>query len=71
MLITIGFPFLEVSRVSSHLSLQNMRLINAHTLALEEFFGASIPKYAILSHTWGSEEILLTDWTEIEALPKS
>uniref|UniRef100_A0A8H7NDY2 Heterokaryon incompatibility domain-containing protein n=1 Tax=Bionectria ochroleuca TaxID=29856 RepID=A0A8H7NDY2_BIOOC len=47
-----------------------MRLINAHTLALEEFFGASIPKYAILSHTWGSEEILLTDWTEIEASSK-
>ncbi|VUC31175.1 unnamed protein product [Clonostachys rosea] len=47
-----------------------MRLINAHTLALEEFLGASIPKYAILSHTWGSEEILLADWTEIEAASK-
>ncbi|CAH0045504.1 unnamed protein product [Clonostachys solani] len=47
-----------------------MRLINAHTLALEEFFGANIPKYAILSHTWGSEEILLTEWTEIEAASK-
>jgi len=29
-----------------------MRLINAKTLQLEEFMGASSPPYAILSHTW-------------------
>jgi hypothetical protein len=34
-----------------------MRLINARTKKLEEFFGDCIPKYAILSHTWGADEI--------------
>ena len=28
-----------------------MRLINAETLAMSEFFGDGIPKFAILSHT--------------------
>jgi hypothetical protein len=36
-----------------------MRLINVHTGVLEEFWGGQVsrPKYAILSHTWGSEEV--------------
>ncbi|KAM7196657.1 Heterokaryon incompatibility protein (HET) domain containing protein [Rhypophila sp. PSN 637] len=35
-----------------------MRLINTGTLTMEEFNDAShIPPYAILSHTWGTEEI--------------
>jgi hypothetical protein len=34
-----------------------MRLINCETLELEEFFGSNIPRYAILSHTWGDEEV--------------
>lgn len=34
-----------------------MRLINCDTLELEEFFGSNIPPYAILSHTWGSDEV--------------
>lgn len=34
-----------------------MRLVNTRTLRLEEFRGADIPQYAILSHTWGSEEM--------------
>ncbi|KAK3988201.1 beta transducin, partial [Cladorrhinum sp. PSN332] len=38
-----------------------MRLINASTLQLEEFFNSNTPKYAILSHTWGNEEISLAD----------
>ena len=33
-----------------------MRLINTSTLELEEFTG-DFPKYAILSHTWGDEEV--------------
>ena len=33
-----------------------MRLLNADTLAPHEFFGSGIPRYAILSHTWGSAE---------------
>jgi hypothetical protein len=39
-----------------------MRLINTRTLALEEFFGDQIPKYAILSHTWREDEVTYQDW---------
>lgn len=38
-----------------------MRLLNASTLALEIFFGDSVPKYAILSHRWNEEEVSLQD----------
>ncbi|TWU70972.1 hypothetical protein ED733_001703 [Metarhizium rileyi] len=38
-----------------------MRLINCSTLKLEEFVGEDIPPYAILSHTWQTEEVLLGD----------
>ncbi|KAF6841661.1 het domain-containing protein [Colletotrichum plurivorum] len=34
-----------------------MRLVNVDTLELEEFFDANIPRYAILSHTWGKDEV--------------
>lgn len=34
-----------------------MRLIEAQTLELHEFFENKVPPYAILSHTWGSEEV--------------
>jgi hypothetical protein len=34
-----------------------MWLINTRTFRLEDFVGSSIPQYAVLSHTWGSEEI--------------
>lgn len=34
-----------------------MRLINTRTLKLEEFNEVNRPPYAILSHTWGDEEI--------------
>ncbi|KAI1256181.1 hypothetical protein MGN70_002343 [Eutypa lata] len=39
-----------------------MRLLNVHTRKLEEFTGV-IPSYAILSHTWTSEEVSLQDLT--------
>ncbi|KAI4694050.1 uncharacterized protein J4E84_002630 [Alternaria hordeiaustralica] len=38
-----------------------MRLLNVNTRQLEEFFGDAIPLYAILSHTWGKEEVTLQD----------
>jgi hypothetical protein len=39
-----------------------MRLLNSQTLQLEEFIGdANVPPYAILSHTWGMEEVTLQD----------
>jgi len=47
-----------------------MRLIEATTLCLKEFYGDSTPPYAILSHTWGDNEVEVTfkDW---EDLPKA
>jgi hypothetical protein len=38
-----------------------MRLICARTLKLEEFIGEDVPSYAILSHTWGKDEVLFND----------
>lgn len=38
-----------------------MRLLNAKTRRLEEFHGDAIPSYAILSHTWGQEEVTFQD----------
>ena len=34
-----------------------MRLLHTKTLELHEFFGDEIPPYAILSHTWGEDEV--------------
>lgn len=42
-----------------------MRLINAATIKLVEF-SQEIPEYAILSHTWGRDEI---SFQEMEAEP--
>jgi hypothetical protein len=41
-----------------------MRLLqynNDGDLSLTEFFGSEIPKYAILSHRWGAEEVTFKD----------
>ncbi|KAI5862493.1 HET-domain-containing protein [Durotheca rogersii] len=38
-----------------------MRLIDVHSRKLKEFFNTKPPEYAILSHTWGSEEVILQD----------
>ncbi|KAK4160199.1 vegetative incompatibility protein HET-E-1 [Cladorrhinum sp. PSN259] len=38
-----------------------MKLINVNTREVEEFDGVPIPPYAILSHTWGPEEVTLAD----------
>lgn len=39
-----------------------MRLINTTTLILDEFLDGQIPHFAILSHTWGPEEVTFQDW---------
>ncbi|KAF9872328.1 hypothetical protein CkaCkLH20_10155 [Colletotrichum karsti] len=39
-----------------------MWLINAQTLALEEFLDNAAPSYAILSHTWKTEEVSFQDF---------
>ena len=38
-----------------------MRLFNVDTKQLELFYDADIPKYAILSHTWGKGEVTFQD----------
>lgn len=38
-----------------------MRLINAQSLELEDFFLGTKPQYAILSHTWGFNEVTYQD----------
>ncbi|KAI0862883.1 HET-domain-containing protein [Xylaria cubensis] len=38
-----------------------MHLLNVHTKQLQEFLGDRKPPYAILSHTWGDEEVLFQD----------
>jgi hypothetical protein len=38
-----------------------MRLLNVATKKLEEYFGDDIPPYAILSHTWGTNEVTFKD----------
>jgi hypothetical protein len=38
-----------------------MRLLNAETLEFAEFFDDDVPAYAILSHTWGREEVTYKD----------
>jgi hypothetical protein len=44
-----------------------MRLLNTSTGLFEEFIGTNIPAYAILSHTWGEEEISFKDMTTDES----
>ncbi len=44
-----------------------MRLINVSTFKLEEYNGRGIPEYAILSHTWGEDEISFTEFETPEA----
>lgn len=39
-----------------------MRLINARSLKIEEFGPRNLPKYAILSHTWGDYEPTFAEW---------
>ena len=51
----------KVDRLGYPAGSPNMRLINCTTLELEEYFGSNIPPYAILSHTWGDEEVTFGD----------
>jgi hypothetical protein len=43
-----------------------MRLIHTRTLELREFFDDNVPKYAILTHTWGNEEVGFQEWNAWE-----
>ncbi|KAF4626331.1 hypothetical protein G7Y89_g11828 [Cudoniella acicularis] len=51
-----------------------MRFINVKTLKFEEFIGEignGIPTYAILSHTWGKEEVSYSDYINQQSLQLS
>ncbi|KAI1210057.1 HET-domain-containing protein [Annulohypoxylon truncatum] len=39
-----------------------MRLLNCRTLKMKEFFDDNLPSYAILSHTWGDDEVSYQDF---------
>jgi hypothetical protein len=39
-----------------------MRLLNTTTYEIEEFIGSNIPPYAILSHTWEQDEVVLQEY---------
>ncbi|KAG5921176.1 hypothetical protein E4U42_005941, partial [Claviceps africana] len=41
-----------------------MWLINTATLTLELFHGRDVPPYAILSHTWGPEEVSFQEFQQ-------
>jgi hypothetical protein len=47
-----------------------MRLINVvpslERYEIHEFFGEKIPEYAILSHTWGAEEVTFQDMVRLD-----
>lgn len=38
-----------------------MRLLNTSTFQFREFHSSKVPHYAILSHTWGEEEVSFQD----------
>ncbi|KAJ5116243.1 hypothetical protein N7456_000591 [Penicillium angulare] len=44
-----------------------MRLINIWSLQLEEFMDHNIPRYAILSHTWGEDEVTFQDMQDADS----
>jgi ankyrin repeat protein len=44
-----------------------MRLLHTKYFKLQEFGGREVPNYAILSHTWGKEEVTLQDITTNKA----
>lgn len=48
-----------------------MRLLHARSKRLKQFSDNSIPKYAILSHTWGDSELTFEDLERLADLPPS
>ena len=49
-----------------------MRLLNTVTWQLRLFTSDhEIPPYAILSHTWGDDEVTLQQWEGLATVPKS
>ena len=44
-----------------------MRLLHTNALEVHEFHGQVIPKYAILSHTWGEEELFFPELQNVKS----
>lgn len=47
-----------------------MRLLNASTLEFESFYEHTVPPYAILSHTWGAQEISYQEMAFLQKLER-
>lgn len=47
-----------------------MRVLNTKTLQLSEYFEKDVPTYAILSHTWGDDEVTYQDIQSLEQAQK-
>ncbi|KAI0528372.1 heterokaryon incompatibility protein-domain-containing protein [Xylaria digitata] len=47
-------------------SATKLRLLDTKTYEVKEFFDENIPPYAILSHTWGDEEVTFQDIQSVE-----
>jgi hypothetical protein len=47
------------------------RLSNVRTRKLDEYFEKRIPKYAILSHTWGEDEVTFREFDFIIGPPRT
>ena len=58
---TAGHFHLLCTYLTGSLHRGNMRLINAKARELKELFGEP-PMYAVLSHTWGDEEVPYQDY---------
>ena len=41
-----------------------MRLLNVHNLQFHDFMGQDIPRYCILSHRWGDDEVSFKEFRE-------
>jgi hypothetical protein len=48
-----------------------MRLINTKTCHLEQFLGSNVPKYAILSHRWGDDEVTFAEYGQSKTKEKA
>ncbi|KAK4451388.1 heterokaryon incompatibility protein-domain-containing protein [Podospora aff. communis PSN243] len=56
---------------SSSQSIIAMWLLHSRTMELKQFISDNdIPPYAILSHTWGDEEVTFDDWQNLARSPK-
>ncbi|KAI0452163.1 heterokaryon incompatibility protein-domain-containing protein [Xylaria acuta] len=47
-----------------------MRLVNTRSFNLVDFSGSAIPKYAILSHTWGEGKVSFQEWDDKDLAAK-